>query len=78
MDKFKFGLFQHSRASHSKVDSRIWPNFKHVQGFMAVLFICKFHNDLIKKYCLTQGHMVAFWHSRASKSNKSTSLMNIQ
>ena len=54
MDKFKFGLFQHSREiiSNSKVDSLIRPNFKlNVQEFMEpVLFIYKFHNDLIKKY----------------------------
>ena len=48
MDKFKFVLFQHSRASNAKFDSWIWPNFKLVQDFMAVLFIWKFHNDLIK------------------------------
>ena len=48
MDKFKFGLFQHSRASNSKVDSRILPDFKLVQDFMPVLFICTFHNELIK------------------------------
>ena len=48
MDKFKFGPFQHSRASNSNVDSWILPNFKLVQDFMPVLYICKIHNELIK------------------------------
>ena len=37
MNKFKFGLFQHLRASNSNVNSRILPNFKFVQDFMSVL-----------------------------------------
>ena len=48
MDKFEFGLFQYSRASNSEVDSRILPNFKLVQDFMPIQFICKFNNELIK------------------------------
>ena len=65
------GFCQNSRASNFKIDSWIWPNFWTVQDIMPVLFICKFHNDLIKtkhtvwhkdKYRL-------FWHSRASYSN---------
>ena len=46
MDKFKFG--QHSRASNSKADSQILPNIKLVKDSMTVLFICKFHNEMIK------------------------------
>ena len=33
--------------SNFKIDSQIWPNVLTVQDFMPVLFICKFHNDLI-------------------------------
>ena len=36
------------KASNSKVDSQILLNFKPVQDFMHVLFICNFHNELIK------------------------------
>ena len=46
MDKFKFGLYQHPRASNS--DSQILPNIKLVKDSMTVLFICKFHNEMIK------------------------------
>ena len=38
----------HSRASNSEVKSPIWPEFKHVRDFMAVLVTCKFEDDLIK------------------------------
>ena len=48
MDKFKFGLSKHSRASNPKIDSRVFPNIKLVQDFMPFLFICKFYNELIK------------------------------
>ena len=38
-------FFPHSRASNSDVNSLIWPEFKLVRDFMAVLVICKFEDD---------------------------------
>ena len=40
--------FRHSRASNSEVNSLIWPIFKLIREFMAVLAICKFEEDPIK------------------------------
>ena len=40
--------FRHSRASNSEVDSLIWPKFKFIWEFMAVLATCKFDEDPIK------------------------------
>ena len=45
-DKVKYDVFQHSRASNSKVNSLIWPEL--VQDFMAVVVINKFEDDSIK------------------------------
>ena len=40
--------FQHSRASNSKFESKIWPNFALVQDFIPFLVTCKFDKDPIK------------------------------
>ena len=46
-DKVEYGFF-HSRASNSKVNSLILPEFKPVWDFMPVQVTCKFHKDPIK------------------------------
>ena len=40
-------FFRHSRASNSKVNSLIWPEFE-LWDFMAVLITCKFDKDPIR------------------------------
>ena len=48
-DKVKYRLFWHSRASNSKVNSVIWPEFELIRDFiLAVLVTCKFDEDPIK------------------------------
>ena len=37
-----------SRVGNSKVNGRMWPEFKLVQDFMAVLVTCKFDDYTIK------------------------------
>ena len=44
----KYGLFRHSRARSSEVDSLIWLEFKLIQDFMAVLVTFKIDEDPIK------------------------------
>ena len=46
--KSNMGYFWHSRASNSKVNSLIVPEFGLVRDFMSVQVICKFHKDPIK------------------------------
>ena len=46
--KFKYGLFRHSRASNSEVNSLIWPEFEVILDFMVILVTCKFDEDPIK------------------------------
>ena len=43
-DKVKYGVFRHSRASKFEVNIPIWPEFKLVRDFMAVLVTCKFED----------------------------------
>ena len=70
MDKFKFGLYQNLNANKS--DSQIWPNFKLDQDFMPVLFIWKFHNDLIKINTLfrTQRQICFFFGTQEQVTQK--------
>ena len=43
------GTIDWTRASNSKVDSPIWPEFELIQDFMAVLVTCKIDENRIKK-----------------------------
>ena len=42
------GVFQHSRASNSKVNGPNWPKIQLIQDFMVALVNCKFEDDLLK------------------------------
>ena len=46
--KYMGANFQHSRASNIKVNTLIWPKFKLIWEFMAVLATWKFDEDPIK------------------------------
>ena len=46
--KYMGANFRHSRASNTEINSLIWPKFKLVGEFMAVLAICKFDEDPIE------------------------------
>ena len=52
-DKVKYGVFRHSSASNSVVNSLIWQEIKLLRDFMAVLVTCKFDEDPIKKEVAT-------------------------
>ena len=47
-DNVKYGLFQHSRASNSDVNSLMWLEVELIRDFMAVLVTCKTDDDWIK------------------------------
>ena len=47
-DKVECGFFWHSRASNSKVNTQILPEFELDRDFMHVQVICNFHKDQIK------------------------------
>ena len=47
-NKYVGANFLHSRASSTEVNSLIWPKFKLIREFMAVLATCKFDEDPIK------------------------------
>ena len=62
---------QQRRTCHSKVNSVMWPSFQIMKYFIYDLFICKFHEDLIKitqVQLRTKSNMFLFWHARASNS----------
>ena len=46
--KVKYCVFRHSRASNTRVNSPIWPEFEFIRDFMAILVTCKFEDDSIK------------------------------
>ena len=48
MDKIKYCVNQHLRASNSEINSPIWWEFILIRAFMPVQFIYKFHKVLIK------------------------------
>ena len=54
-DKVKYGHFWHSRASNSKTNRSIWPNFEIVRDSMPVLVGSKFDQVLIKMKLLVPG-----------------------
>ena len=55
--KYMGANLRHSRASNTEVNSLIWPKFKLIREFMAVLITCKFDEDPIKIECTTDRTM---------------------
>ena len=66
-DNVKYGVFRHSRANDSKVNSPIWPEFQLMQDFMAVLVTCKFEDDPIKSEALASRQY--FLHYKSMRKN---------
>ena len=61
--KFNVFCFLHSRASNSKVNSLILPEFELVQDFMNAKVICNSHKDIIKskhRLCSGEGKIWEF------------------
>ena len=76
IDKVKYGLFQHSKASNSDVNSMMWLAVELIQDFMAVLDTCKIDEDWIKSevpiVCTTLSPLCLWenYRSRASNSKE--------
>ena len=68
LNKVKYGLFQHSRASNSKTKCTVWPKFKLVRDFMPVLDTSQFKQMAIKcegAMPWTRSNMGFFiWHKK--------------
>ena len=52
-------FFWHKRASNSKVDILIWPEFKFVQDYIPIQVICKFQSKL-SRLCSGKGCIWGF------------------
>ena len=62
-------FFWHSRASNSKVESPIWPKFKHVPDFMDVLITCIFEDDPVQIEGLSYGQIFSIISLREKYSS---------
>ena len=49
-DEVKYGHFQHSVASNSKIDCQIWLHFELILELIPVLVICNFDKDPVKHF----------------------------